>query len=136
MKKSVLLVDDSNIDNFINQKVMSSLGLVREIHTALNGEQALQVFNQYQNGVIAIPDVILLDLNMPVMDGFGFIQAFQSLNFPHKENVLIIVLTSSSNSDDMNRVKQLGIKHYLTKPLTQESIQSILNQEFSNQKCA
>ena len=136
MKKSVLLVDDNNVDNFINQKVMSSLGLVKEIHTALNGEQALNIFNQYQNGTIAIPDVILLDLNMPVMDGLGFIQAFQSLNFPHKENVLIIVLTSSSSSEDMNRVKGLGIKHYLTKPLTQEIIQTILHQEFSNQKCA
>jgi CheY-like chemotaxis protein len=136
MKKSVLLVDDSTIDNFINQKVMSSLGLVKEIHTALNGEQALEVFNRYQNGTISIPDVILLDLNMPVMDGYGFIQAFQSLKFPHKENVLIIVLTSSSSSDDMNRVKGLGIKHYLTKPLTQERIQAILNLEFANQKCA
>lgn len=136
MKKSVLLVDDSNVDNFINQKVMSSLGLVKEIHTALNGEQALEVFNQYQNGTIAIPDIILLDLNMPVMDGYGFIEAFQSLNFPHKENVLIVVLTSSSSSEDFNRVKGLGIKHYLSKPLTQETIQAVLNQEFSGQKCA
>jgi CheY-like chemotaxis protein len=132
MKKNVLLVDDNNIDNFIHERVVSSLGLVKEVQTAFNGEQALKVFNQHQV-TTTVPDIILLDLNMPVMDGFGFIEAFQELKFPEKENVLIIVLTSSSSASDITRVKGMGIKHYLTKPLTHERIQSILHQEFSNE---
>ena len=136
MKKSVLLVDDNNVDIFINRSVMTALGVVKEFHTAPNGQEALEIIKLYQDGLIEIPDVILLDLNMPVMDGFGFIQAFQSLNFPDKGKVLIIVLTSSSSTEDENRVKAMGIKHYLSKPLKQESVQAILHQEFGNQRCA
>ncbi|MBI3481680.1 MAG: response regulator [Bacteroidetes bacterium] len=130
MKKSVLLVDDSSIDTMINEKIISSLGLFKEVHRAENGEQALNIFNLYQTGTIEIPDIILLDLNMPVMDGFGFIQAFQSLKFPHKENVLIVIVTSSDDPSDIKLASKLGIKYFLTKPLTHESVQSIIQQEF------
>src|ERR1041385_7806652 len=130
MKKSVLLVDDSTIDSMINEKIISSLGLFKEVHKAENGAQALKIFNLYQSGTAEIPDIILLDLNMPVMDGFGFIQAFQSLTFPRKENVLIIIVTSSSNPSDIKLAKSLGVKYYLTKPITEEGVRSIIQQEF------
>ena|ERR1041385_1362825 len=117
MKKSVLLVDDNSIDTMINEKIITSLGLFKEVHKASDGNRALKIFNHYQNGTAQIPDIILLDLNMPVMDGFTFIQAFQSLNFPRKENVLIVIVTSSDNPSDVKLAKNMGIKYYLTKPL-------------------
>ena len=132
MKKSVLLVDDNNIDSMINEKVISSLGIFKEVHKASDGAQALEIFNRYQSGLTVIPDIILLDLNMPVMDGFGFIQAFQSLEFPRKENVLIVIVTSSTNPSDMKLAMNLGVKYYLTKPLTAESVLSIILQEFGD----
>jgi CheY-like chemotaxis protein len=131
MKKSILLVDDSTIDTMINEKIVSSLGLFKEVHRAENGAQALKIFNLYQSGTTDVPDIILLDLNMPVMDGFGFIQAFQALNFPHKENVLIVIVTSSDDPMDMKLAKNLGIKYFLSKPLTHESVRTIIQQEFS-----
>ena len=130
MKKSVLLVDDNSIDSMINEQVISSLGIFKEVHKASDGAQALEIFNSYQSGIAVIPDIILLDLNMPVMDGFGFIQAFQSLEFPRKENVLIVIVTSSTNPSDMKLATNLGVKYYLTKPLNAESVRSIILQEF------
>lgn len=106
------------------------------VHKAENGAQALNVFNHYQSGMAEVPDVILLDLNMPIMDGFGFIQAFQALKFPHKENVLIVIVTSSGSPSDKKLAEALGIKYFLTKPLTQDSIQSVIQQEFNNQAVA
>ena len=132
MKKSVLLVDDNSIDSMINEKVISSLGIFKEVHKASDGAQALEIFNRYQSGLTVIPDIILLDLNMPVMDGFGFIQAFQSLEFPRKENVLIVIVTSSTNPSDMKLATNLGVKYYLTKPLNAESVRSIILQEFGS----
>lgn len=132
MKKSVLLVDDNSIDSMINEKVISSLGIFKEVHKASDGAQALEIFNRYQSGLTVIPDIILLDLNMPVMDGFGFIQAFQSLEFPRKENVLIVIVTSSTNPSDMKLATNLGVKYYLTKPLNAESVRSIILQEFGD----
>jgi CheY-like chemotaxis protein len=133
-KKNILLVDDNIIDTLINEKIISSMGLFKEVHKAGDGEQALKIFNQFQSGIAEVPDIILLDLNMPIMDGFGFIQAFQSLTFPRKENVLIIIVTSSNNPSDMKLAQSLGVKYYLTKPLTQEGVTSILQQEFCNAK--
>jgi CheY-like chemotaxis protein len=136
MKKSVLLVDDNTIDTLINEKIVSSLGLFKIAHRAENGAQALEIFNHYQSGTAEIPDIILLDLNMPIMDGFGFIQAFQALTFPHKENVLIVVVTSSDDPSDVKLARSLGIKYYLPKPLTRESVQLVIQQEFNNQAVA
>src|SRR6188768_2977932 len=107
MKKSVLLVDDSHIDTLINERILDSLGLVQQFHKAINGEQALEIIEHYKNGVEVVPDIILLDLNMPVMDGFEFIQAFKALKFPQKEKMLIIILTSSSSPADIERANQL-----------------------------
>ncbi len=126
----ILLVDDSEIDTLINERVLSSLGLVKKFHKASNGKEALKILDQYKEGVHEVPDIILLDLNMPVMDGFQFIETFQRLDFPNKERIRIIIVTSSSSRTDKDRVKDLGIRHYLTKPLDIEAVKSIILDEF------
>lgn len=118
--KNVLLVDDDKICNFINKKALETLGFIKDIHTALNGKEALQLFNDYYLGASILPDIILLDLNMPIMDGFEFLEIFRGLKLPNKERVKIIIVTSSSNPDDIRRVKNFGINQYIQKPLTRE----------------
>ena len=125
-KKNVLLVHDNQIFNLLNQKTLQMLGVVGEIHVARNGSEALELINQYYIGSRALPEVILLDLNMPIMDGFGFIEAFHKLNIPNIENTLIIVVTSSDNPADMKRAKELGITNYLTKPLSETALRKVL----------
>ena len=125
-KKNVLLVDDDQIFNLLNPKTLQMLGVVGEIHVARNGSEALELLNQYYIGSRALPEVILLDLNMPIMDGFGFIEAFHKVNIPNIENTLIIVVTSSDNPADMKRAKELGITNYLTKPLSETALRKVL----------
>ena len=120
--KNILLVDDDNIFNFINTKLLESSGIAGEIHTAGNGQEALDLLNNYFTGTPSLPDVILLDLNMPVMDGFGFIEAFKKLRLPKKENVSIVIVTSSADPNDMRRAKEMGITTYLTKPVSREAL--------------
>ncbi len=126
-KKSVLLVDDDQVFNLLNQKTLQLLDLANEIHTASNGKEALDLINDYYVGTKSIPEVILLDLNMPIMDGFSFIEAFQKLNVPNKENILIIIVTSSQDPSDLRRAKALGINNYLSKPLTEQDLRVALN---------
>lgn len=129
MKKvNILLVDDDDICQLIGSKVISSVGLANEVHYAHNGKEALDVFNSYFSGDIFMPDVILLDLNMPIVDGFEFIRAFQQLKFINKEKVLIVVTTSSVSPYDIDKAHALGIKHYITKPLTEEKIKAAILQ--------
>ena len=60
------------------------------------------------------------------MDGFGFLEAFRRLDLPHKDNVRIIIVTSSANPDDMNRAMKLGAMQYLTKPLQEDMLRLAL----------
>jgi CheY-like chemotaxis protein len=131
MKKNIMLVDDDKIFNFLSEKTITSLGLANEIHFASNGEQALQILKLYKEGKVQKPDIIFLDIDMPVMNGYEFIEAFAELDIPDKQLITIVVLTSSINPDDIERAKQLGIKYYFNKPLSKEEIKKLIGLEFS-----
>jgi CheY-like chemotaxis protein len=118
----VLLVDDDRIFNLLSSKVLEQMGIVNEIHIAVNGKEAIDLINDYFQGSKTLPDIILLDLNMPIMDGFGFIEAFQKLKLSGKEGVKIVIVTSSQNPKDVERARAMGVFDYLTKPITQEAL--------------
>ena len=63
---------------------------------------------------------------MPILDGFGFIEAFKKLIIPQKDKVEIAILSSSFNPSDINRAKELGIAHYINKPISGTTIQSLI----------
>ena len=125
--KTILLVDDDEISIFIITKLLESSGLAREIHAVGNGQVALDLIASTFGGTSFLPDLILLDLNMPVMDGFRFLEAFKKLRLPNKENVKIIIVTSSEDPCDLWRAKEMGISGYLTKPLSREALLQVLN---------
>jgi len=136
--KNVLLVDDDHVFNFLSSKTLQSMGFANDIHTVLNGKQAIDYFNDYFARSKPLPDLILLDLNMPIMDGFGFLEAFRRLDLPDKDQIKIIILTSSDNSDDISRAKDLGVSQYLTKPLEEHSFRKALesDEHYANGKFA
>jgi CheY-like chemotaxis protein len=127
-QKNILLVDDDSIANFLIERIVQSTGLARHIEKALNGREALKVFTDHNSS--SLPEVVLLDLNMPIMNGFEFLQAYNNLQFEEKDNVLIILVTSSNNPSDIERARELGIKYYLTKPISADTIKGIIMKEF------
>jgi len=127
IKKNVLLIDDDQVFNLLNQKTLQHMGITNEIHIAKNGKEALDLINDYYRGAKIMPEVILLDLNMPIMDGFSFIEAFHKLNVPNKEKTLIIIVSSSRNEKDIKRAEELGVHNYLSKPLLEEDLKAVLN---------
>jgi len=130
LKKDILLVDDDSIANFLIERIVQSTGCARSISKALNGREALHLFKRHLDESSPVPEVVLLDLNMPIMNGFEFLTAFHQLEFQGKNNVLIILVTSSNNPDDIEKAKSLGIKYYLTKPISADTIKGILVSEF------
>jgi CheY-like chemotaxis protein len=119
---NVLLVDDDQIFNLLSRKTLGNMDFIEEIHTALNGKEAIDLINDYFQGSKTLPDIILLDLNMPIMDGFGFIEAFKKLDVNGNSQVKIIVVTSSQDPADIERVKAFGISEYLTKPISERDL--------------
>jgi CheY-like chemotaxis protein len=124
--KNVLLVDDDRTAQFLGQVLLRKCGVTGDqVHTANNGQHALELLSDCSVGNVS-PDLILLDLNMPILDGFGFLEAFRLLNNSQKRNVKIIVLSSSCDPRDEKRAMELGASLYLPKPLGEKSLMEIL----------
>ncbi|NEN24239.1 response regulator [Cryomorpha ignava] len=134
--KSTLIIDDDPISCFINQKIIERTELTQHIAVVHNGAEALEyiVKDVSANSETGNkPDLIFLDLNMPGMDGFEFLQKYKALERNYWENVEIVVLTSSNNQTDINKTKGYNVMAYLTKPLTVESLNSLFKQEDNRQ---
>jgi CheY-like chemotaxis protein len=122
--KKVLLIDDDSVTNFINKKLIENSGLAGEIVVAQNGKQGLDILlsSNFNN---PLPDVILLDINMPILNGFQFLQRLKELEVDLMQTIKIAILSSSDSSDDIARARSLGITHYYTKPVTLDYIKEI-----------
>jgi len=124
--QNILLVDDDRICNFLSHRVLLNMGAKGEIHAVQNGQEALDVLEQ-KHDQSPRPDIIFLDLNMPVMDGFSFLEAYHHLEFPGKEKICIVVVSSSQHSDDIKRAMSLGADYYLVKPISPDRIRTALD---------
>ncbi len=127
---SVLLVDDDPICNFISTTLLRHLHVAEDIHTASNGKEALRFLkeNAAIKTVSVFPEVIFLDLNMPVMDGFDFLEQLNK-TMPAYANVSrIYILTSSESPLDIDRCRSYDIAGYISKPLNEEKIELAINQ--------
>lgn len=123
---NLLIVDDDSICNYIYTRVAATSGLFKSIHSAHNGKDALQFFDRVCEGTEEVPNMILLDLNMPLMNGFDFILSLQRLTFPGKDRLSIVILTSSDNPRDIERAQDLGIEHYVVKSVSANDLQSTI----------
>ena len=118
--KKILLVDDDETSNFLNELLIKGMDIVEEVSIASNGQEALSYLENERG---SFPQLIFLDLNMPVMDGFEFLEAFEKA---HTTKVPVFILTSSNNFKDYERAKQFDVAGYLIKPLTEEKIKGVL----------
>jgi|SRR6185437_9708038 len=124
----VLLVDDDNINNFINERLLKKLNITNHVKVAMNGEEALDFLKN--NNENLHPELILLDINMPVMDGFEFLQEYKKLTPNGHTQPYIIMLTTSTNPNDVDKVKKSDITGYINKPLTESKIMEIVQKHF------
>jgi CheY-like chemotaxis protein len=134
MKKCecILLVDDDEINNFISQAIIERLGFCNKIIKACHGLQALELITGNFNKENCCPEIILLDLTMPIMDAFEFLQSFNKLQFANKQDVKIIILTTSNNPKDIENLREFGVFGFVHKPLTEDKMINILPQYFLN----
>ncbi len=128
---NIMLLDDDDLVNFINQKVMESCHFSKNIYVNTSAKSALEFLNNLavvgNEGKNLIPQVIFIDLNMPLMDGFQFIQTLLRNQNPHIQNVKLVILTSSVH--EMDRIKAREISEnieFLNKPLTKQMLESLV----------
>jgi CheY-like chemotaxis protein len=126
---TVMLIDDNEIDNLINQKMIEATDIADKIYTHTGAKSGLEFLRNLEKLDIAdkiLPDLIFLDIDMPLMDGFQFLDEFEKLGNLVKKKCKIIMLTSSINPQDYNRAKKYpAIKLFLNKPLSFDTIKDI-----------
>ena len=126
---TVMLIDDNEIDNLINQKMIEAASITENIYTHTGAKSAIEFLRNVERLDVVdkvIPDIIFLDIDMPLMDGFQFLEEFEKFGSVIKNNCKIVMLTSSINPQDFSRSKKYNsVKHYLNKPLSHENIISL-----------
>lgn len=128
--KYVMLLDDSELDNFINEKVIEANHFSEKIYVNSSGKSALEFLANLnvsgEESTEIYPEAIFIDINMPMMDGFQFIKSLQQINNDKVKECKLIILTSSIYPED--RAKAMKISKdivFLNKPLTNEMLQGI-----------
>jgi len=122
---TVLVIEDEEIGRYLAVSVLKKMGIGREILQATNGLEALKVLREACKDN-KCPDLILLDIKMPVMDGFEFLIELSIASDIDINDSKIILLTSSASPRDVERSKLYPISSYIYKPLTKEKLQEIL----------
>ena len=125
-----LLVDDDTTTNYLNRRLLEKLAVADLVRVAHNGREALDVLAaECAEPSHTCPVLIFIDINMPVMNGLEFLEAHQHLKLPQKR--VIIMLTTSLHPRDLQRLAALPVAGLLTKPLTAQKVEEVLQAHFS-----
>ena len=122
-----MLLDDNELDNFINQKVIEASHFAAKVYVNTSSKSALEFLNNLSisstDKVDIFPEIIFIDLNMPMMDGFQFIENLKKSQPKKIESLKLVILTSSTNPNDKQRAAEISKNIiFLNKPLTSDML--------------
>jgi len=134
MKKKltcILLVDDDLPTNFINERVLKKIDCTERIIAVQGGFEALEYLQSTDKEKHPQPDLIFLDINMPGMNGWEFLESYTHLEEKEKSKAIVVMLTTSLNPDERDKAKGIPqISGFLNKPLFVDGVMDILQKKF------
>ncbi len=126
--KGILLVDDDPLVHFINRKVIQRLNLDLQIVELKSAQQALERLQSDDESELNRPCLILLDLSMPGLSGWDFLEEYKSLPESARQGISIMILSTSENPSDRSRADAIPeVEHYITKPLSKELLLGLID---------
>ena len=128
----ILLIDDDEPTNFLNRMVIEEVGCTERIEIMQSARDALKYLtNTTNSGSYPRPDLVFLDINMPAMDGWEFLEKYNQLPEDQKAKIIVVMLTTSFNPEDELKARKIaGIAGFRNKPLTPEILTMLLRQHF------
>ena len=122
-QRPFIVIDDNKLDCFIAEKIILNTGLSDDIRSFIDAQKALDFISTNQLVAESERCIIIVDIQMPLMNGFEFVEAFEQLPQSIQDNYYIYVLSSTINENDLNRVRNYrSVKHLLDKPLTSKKL--------------
>ena len=129
--KRVLLIDDSRADNFLHKTIISRAEICDQVDVAMGGQEALDYLSTPGSEGFPQPELIFLDINMPGMNGWEFLEHYEKLPSEHKGDQIVVMLTTSLNPDDRKKAEGMAsISYFENKPLLEQKIHGIVEQFF------
>ena len=127
----IMLVDDNESDNFFHQLTIENSNCAEKIICFNMAKDALAYLENNQAPIYVQPDIIFLDINMPGMNGWEFLEAYEKLEDELKSRMVIIMLTTSLSLDDRERAERYAsIDEYRNKPLSEEYLTELVEKYF------
>jgi len=126
----ILLVDDDPDDNMYHRIIIEEMNITHNIDVVLNGLEAITYLKKNNQ---APPELIFLDINMPKMNGWEFLDQYKHLDAKQRARVVIVILTTSANPDHLKKAEQIKeVTGFETKPLSKEMMSEILKEHFQD----
>lgn len=116
---NVCLIDDDNIYQFTARKIIESTGVAKQIQSFYNGEEAISFFKDEENQhPEALPDVIFLDINMPIMNGWEFLEEYNNVRSNLPKQIVVYMVSSSIDDNDFRKSKEYkSVSDFIIKPV-------------------
>lgn len=122
----VMLVDDNDTDNFISRRIIEITKFSDDVVIKNSGKSALEYLQENKTERSKIPDLIFLDINMPIVDGFVFLYEFEKFEHLIKDKCKVVILSSSDNKRDIDKiVNNDHVIKFITKPLTELALDEV-----------
>ncbi|UII29492.1 response regulator [Fulvivirga maritima] len=121
-----MLVDDNDTDNFISKRIIEITKFANRVEVKNSGKSALDYLKENQDNIDNLPNLIFLDINMPIVDGFVFLYEFEKFSDAIKDKCKVIILSSSDNKRDIDKiVNNNHVIKFITKPLTESALEEV-----------
>ncbi len=125
--KNIFIIDDDEIFTFLTKKMIKSTDSLIQVKTFGDGDEAINYLKSISGNKEMLPDMILLDLNMPVLDGWGFLEEFEMLEFDIKKEIAIYISSSSISPFEIEKAKNNKlVSDFIVKPYDAEKINEIV----------
>ncbi len=129
--QKVMLVDDNDTDNFISRRIIEITKFADDVIVKNSGKGALDYLAEHKEDAGNLPDIIFLDINMPIVDGFVFLYEYEKFGSIVKDKCRVIILSSSDNKRDIDKIVNNDyVIKFVTKPLTEKTLEEIQHLEF------
>ncbi len=129
---NICLIDDDRIYQFTAKKIIESTGFTQGLLSFYNGQEAIEYFNNHANDLSKLPDIIFLDINMPIKDGWQFLEEFKQLIRSIGKHITIFMVSSSVDDYDIKKSKEYEVvTDYIIKPISKERFIQLITSAFN-----